>query len=138
MSGIAGVKRQRPGALGIGGGKQHAHRPTLGDAEQRGAFGAHCIHDRADIVHALFEMSDADMPVGEAGAAFVEQDQPGKRSQAGKELSRAGRPPSQLDVGNEARNEDQVKRAVADHLVGNVHIAAFRVACFRRCHGGLP
>jgi hypothetical protein len=51
--------------------------PIFRDTEQRSALGTDGIHHCADVIHALFEMGDADVPVGEAGAALVEQDQAG-------------------------------------------------------------
>ena len=111
--------------------------PSNADAEERGAFGAGRVHHRAHVVHALFEMGDADMPVGETGAALVEQNQAGKSSEAGKEMGTTRIFPKQLDIGDKTRNEDQVEPAAADHLVGDVDIAALGVAGFRR-HRGPP
>src|SRR5437763_15995520 len=41
-------------------------------------------------------------------------------------------------MGDKARHEDQIKRAVADDLVGNPHIAATGIPGFRPHHRLLP
>jgi hypothetical protein len=39
-----------------------------------------------------------------------------------------------LDVGNEAGHEYEIKRAVSGHLVGDADVAAPGVASFWQCH----
>ena len=49
--------------------------------------------------------------------------------------ARVGRQlPEQLDVRQVRRNQHDIERSLADHLVGDVDVGAARVACFRRGH----
>jgi hypothetical protein len=70
---MGSVKNKGAGALGIGGGKQHAHRTALGHAEHRGLLAAGSVHYGAHVVHPCLEVWRADHPVGKAGAPLVEQ-----------------------------------------------------------------
>ena len=45
--------------LGIRGGEERAHRRALGKAEKRRARRTDVVHDRADVVHPLFERGGA-------------------------------------------------------------------------------
>ena len=66
--------------------------------------------------------------VGQPGAALVEEDQARERGEPLEEARAARLLPVQLEVGDEPGHEDQVDRAVADDLVGDVDVAALRVA----------
>jgi hypothetical protein len=50
----------------------------------------------------------------------------------------AGIFPVHIEIGNEARNEDKVERALTDDLVGDVHAAAFGIPRFDRLHEHPP
>src|SRR5207245_2561338 len=66
------------------------------------------------------------------------QDQPRERGESRKPMRRRRDFPEDLKVRDKAWDQDQVKRAIADHLVGDVDIAAFGVAGFRWRHRGSP
>jgi hypothetical protein len=53
------VQDEGRGPLRVGGGEQHAHRPTLGDPEQGGALRPCRVHDRPQIVGPLVQRGDA-------------------------------------------------------------------------------
>jgi hypothetical protein len=73
--------------------------------------------------------------VGKAGVPFVEKDQPAHGGQPPEE-GRSGRIlPSEFDVADQARHEQDVGRSLADDLIGDVHTTAVHVASLG--HGGL-
>ena len=125
---VGAVEDQRARPLGIGRGEEDRHRRALGVAEQHGAAAVDRVHDRAHVVHARLEVGHAGRPVGEAGAALVEADQAGDRAEPFEEVRVARLLPVLLEVGDEAGDEHEVDRPVAGHLVGDVEVAAARVA----------
>jgi hypothetical protein len=96
------------------------------------------IHDRAHVVHARFEIGHAERSVRETGTALVEPDQARNRAESFEEVRMTRLLPVLLEVGDEARDEHEVDRAVAGDLVGDVEVAAARVADRRmpRCRRG--
>ena len=74
-------------------------------------------------------------PVGQPGAALVEQDEPRERAQPRHEMGEAGIFPMHFEVGDVARHEHEIDLAVADDLIGNPNVAALRVTRLRRRHG---
>ncbi|MER9894325.1 hypothetical protein NKJ40_19980 [Mesorhizobium sp. M0119] len=46
--------------------------------------------------------------------------------------------PVQVEIGNETRHEDEIERSLADHLIGDPHVAAKRVSSFDRPHEVCP
>ena len=105
-------------------------------AEDRGPLRADRVHNRAQIVHALLEgrqICDRD-GIREPGAPLVEQDQPRERGEPFEKPPRVGSFPHLFDVRGEPRNVHEVDRALPDHLKGDVHVAALRVARVRDLH----
>ena len=72
--------------------------------------------------------------VGHARAALVEHDQPRERRQPAQEMGQPRLLPGHLHMRDEARHQDQVDRAVADHLVGDADRTALRVLRLRSGH----
>ena len=128
------VEDQRGRALRVGRGEERAHRAALGDAHQRGPLRPDRVHDRADVVHPLLQ--DRQLvhghPVGEPGAALVEDDQPCERREPPAKGRLERIVPGELDVRGPARHEHEVDGPVADHLVGDVDVAALGVPGLRR------
>jgi hypothetical protein len=118
----------------IRGGKESGHRGTLRIAEQGCAFRTCRIHDCAYIVHARLEIRDTAHAVRNSGPALVEDDQSAKGPKTAVEAREARLLPAVVDVGHEARHEDQVEGPVADDLVGDVDVAALGVARLRSLH----
>jgi hypothetical protein len=121
------VERERGGALGVGRGEQHPERPALGDAEQRRALRAGGVHHRADVVHALLERRHRRDAIGHSGPATIEQHHARERRQTAQERGERRHLPRLLDVRHPAGDHDHVG-TLAEHLVGDVHVAAARVA----------
>jgi hypothetical protein len=44
----------------------------------------------------------------------------------------------QVEIGNEARDEDEIKRTLADHLIGDPRLAAEGISGLDRPHEFLP
>src|SRR5262244_1746143 len=74
-------------------------------------------------------------PVGQAGAAFVETDQPRKGRETREEVGLGRIFPSQIEVGNEAGDKHQIKWSAPHFLVGDADFAAFRITRYRHIHG---
>ena len=127
-AGQAAVAHERLHAARVCGGEQDAHRGALGDAEQGGPLRAGRVHHGAHVVHALLERRRLRDRVRQPGPATVEVDDARERAQA---LQNRGRPlvlPHQLDVARIAVDQYEIEVARAEHLVGDVHVAAARVA----------
>ena len=119
-------------SIGIGRGEQGAHRRTLGVAEQRGARRSDLAHDRVQIVHALFERDRAGDAIRQALPPFVERDDTREFGEPPQPVRVAGEFVSKLDMGDDAGHDDQINRALADRLIGDVDVAALGVACDRK------
>ena len=124
---IGSAEHEGLGPLGIGRGEEHAHGAALGGAEHRRALAASRVHDGAHMVHALLEGRACAGPVGEAGAALVEDDHSAERPEARQEMRHRRMIPVEVDVGDEAGHVDEVERTLPEHLVGNSDLAALRV-----------
>ena len=112
------------------GSEEDAHRRAFRDADDGGALGSDGVHDRADVVHPNLERRVGGHGVGHACPALVENDQSGKRGDALEEGAQERNGPRKLDVRGRAGNEDDVERPVAGDTVGDVDVAAARVADF--------
>ena len=126
------VEDQRGHALRVGGREQDAHRPALGDPEQRRALGSGGVHDRPHVVDPLLESRRLRDRVGQPGAALVEDDQARERGEPLEEVGERGHVPEELEVGGEAEHQDEVDRPVADDLVGDRGVAGPGVLRRRR------
>src|SRR5207237_6708872 len=60
-----------------------------------------------------------------------EPDQPCERAQLVEELAQSRQLPLQFHVRDQARDEDEIERAFAGHLIGDVHVAAQGITCLR-------
>ena len=92
-------------------------------------FGLFELHS-AGVVHPNLERRVGGHGVGHACPALVENDQSGKRGDALEEGAQERNGPRKLDVRGRAGNEDDVERPVAGDTVGDVDVAAARVADF--------
>ena len=106
-------------------GRPSGRPPSSRTAPPR--LAARRVHHRAHVVHARLEVGQPDAAVGEPGPALVEADQPCERAQALEEACVLRVLPVDLEVGEEPRDEHEVERPVAGHLVGDVDVPAARV-----------
>src|SRR5205085_3605513 len=68
------------------------------------------------------------VPVRHAGAALVERDDPAERGEPLEEPARERILPHHVDVRDPPGDEDEIERTVAEDLIGDVDVAALRVA----------
>ena len=137
---VGAVEHKRARALGIGRREQDGHRSAFRDTEQDGALAADGIHHRAHVGHAGLQRGqtvDVDA-VAQAGAALVEHDQPRECAKACHQMAEARVFPLDLEIGNVAGNENQIDRTLADHLIGDAHIAVAGVSRLGKHHGVAP
>jgi hypothetical protein len=73
---------ERPGAVGVGRREEGAHRTAFRQPDHGCPFGAHCIHDGADIVHSGLQRRRRRDGVGHARAPLVEVDDAGECGEA--------------------------------------------------------
>src|SRR5437762_2457767 len=107
----------------MGRSKEDAHRATFGLAEKCRALRAGGIHDRAHVVHALFERRYPAVAVGQAGAALIETNHPAERAQPGVKSGGVWKIPMQLDIPDEPVDYHEVQRAASEHLISDMDIA---------------
>ena len=121
------VQHQRPRSPRMCGGEQRGHRASLEPREHRRLFGPGGIENRDDVVHLLLERRRARHGVRQPRPPAVEHDQSRERREP-LEVPRDPRLlPVHLDLRHPARDVHEVDRAVADHLVGDVEVAAASV-----------
>ena len=113
--------------LGIGSREQDAHCRPFGNTIEGDTLRAHGVHYRPDIIHARLQTGSAGDRIGHPRSALVEPDEPREGPQVSKKLRKARQRPLELHVGHEAGNEEEVERAVAKELVGDVDVATQRV-----------
>jgi hypothetical protein len=135
--GVAPDGDQRARPHGMGRREERAHRPALGVPEERRPLGADGVHHRPDVVHPGLEVRQVGHAIREPGAPLVEEDQPREGRQPLEEPAARGLLPEDLEVRHPAGDEDEVPRRIAQHLVGDVDVAAPRVPR-RRCHSLIP
>ena len=127
---------QGAGALWVRRSEDDAHAGALRMSEERSALAARRIHDRADVVHALFDGRVSGDAIGEAGAALVEHDDARERAESLEAVRHARVLPEHLDVRDPPWHVHEIERSAAEDLVGDAHVGAVRVARLGR-HGRL-
>ena len=88
------------------------------------------LHQGAQVIHPFFERRHGD-PIGQAGAALVEHDQPRERGETLEVPALVGVLPLQLEVRDEWWNVNEVEGPVAANLICDVHFARLRVPGLR-------
>jgi hypothetical protein len=113
--------------------EEDAHASSFGVTEERRAFRSDRVQHCSHVVYPFLERRELLVrhAVGEAGAAFVEEDEPREGGEPLEEVRHGRVVPHELDVRDPTGHVDEVARSLADDLVGNVHVAALRVAGLR-------
>src|SRR3954447_14381871 len=127
------IQRDALDLLGIRGGEEAGQRRPLALLQEVGARSARRApgggggaggprrgEDRPQIVHLLLEGGER-QPVRHAAPAAVEQDQPAERGQPPERSCDTRLAPEVLYRGDPRRDEDQVARPLAHHLIGEVY-----------------
>ena len=122
--------------FGVGRREDEAHRCPAERRDQRRAVTAGRIHDRADVVDPGVDRGQRLQRdrIGHADAAFVEGDQTPDTGQAVTDVGDRSDLPLGLLVAHPLVREDEVDRAFADRLEGDVQVADPRVLRLG-CHG---
>ena len=115
--------------VGVRRGKQRAHRAALGEAHHGRTRRTDRIHDGAHIIHALLERWRPSHAIGKPLAPLVEGHDPGEAREPAQEGRVSGQFMHELDMRNDAGDKDDVDGPVANHLIGDVDVAAQRIAC---------
>ena len=98
------------------------------------ALGADRVHDGPDVVHGRLERLDLADPVGEPRPAAVQHDHPPGRRESLDVADEQWLLPGGEQIPGDPAEEDDVRRAIADELVGDGHVAASRVRRVRWFH----
>ena len=116
--------------LRIGRGEEAAHRPALGDAasarrarEPTASITARTSSMRCSSVGSSSSGTRSESPVPRLSKRISRENEASRR----RKRANDGSLPEVLEVRDPAHDEDEVERAVADDLVGDVHVAAARV-----------
>ena len=134
LVGVRPVEDRAERPLRIRGREQRRHRRTLGDAHDDGSLRPGSVHHGANVVHPLLERRHAVDLVGQAGASLIEDDRSGKAREPPPPRRHARLLPLVLDVRSRARHDDEVERALAEHLVGDGDLVRVRVSRLRDIH----
>src|SRR5207244_365755 len=125
---IRAEENGRTGSIRMGRREQRGQPASLGEPEERGAFGTNGIEHRQHVVYLLFQRWELCRSVGEPGSPHVKDDQSRERGEPIEESSKRRLFPLVLDVAERTREKDQVDRPATDRLVGDVDIAATGVS----------
>ena len=126
-------ERGHPVRMRRGGHERHLNSVAVGD--QSRLLRACGIHHGADIVHPLFRRDRVlDHTVGETDTAHVEPEHAGVTVQRRDELLDERLLPDRLEVARPVEHEHDVAGTLADRLVGEVDVTAFRIQRPRRGH----
>ena len=79
----------------------------------------------------MIEIGQLAQTVGQAGASLVEHDNPRPPRQMIEPGGLIRGVPHVFDMRDEARDDDEILRTVAEHLIGNVDVATLGVTNFR-------
>ncbi len=130
--GVRSVEDERRDALRVHGREQDAHRPALRVPHQRCPLDADGVHDGAYVVYARLEIGKSAGTVREPGSSLVEPDQAREGRKPLQHVRVTRSLPVEVEMGDEPWDEDEIERAAAGDLVGDVDVAALRVARLRR------
>jgi hypothetical protein len=116
----------------VGGGELDRERGRRAVRVQRRALAADGVEHGGEVLDLVLELERAGERVGQPGPAAVDQDQP-RELRLALEQPREGRLlPQVLDVRDDAGDEDEVERPVAEHLVRDRRVAPAGVSRARR------
>jgi hypothetical protein len=105
----------------MAGGQEHRHRPSLGVADDCRLGAVDGVEDDSSVVHPALQGRQPlqGHRIRDPGPPLVEHDDPGERGQPLEEAGEQRLLPHDLDVAAPVLNEQEVSRAIAEHLVGD-------------------
>jgi hypothetical protein len=125
-------KRKR--ALRIGRCEEQTHCASVGHAEERRARRLRRFHHGPYVVHPLLQRRRAVDRIRRARAALVEDDHARERAHPLEAGMHTPVVAVSVETEEQRRNDDEIERAVTPDAVGDVHVAALRVAGLRNVH----
>jgi hypothetical protein len=108
----------------MGDRERDAEAPAVGHTEQGSPLRAGRIHHGPDIVHPLGQAGRPRDRIRQPRAPLVEEDHPGEGRKPPQKPGQVRLLPGELNVRDEAGHEHQIKRAIAESLIGDVHLSA--------------
>jgi hypothetical protein len=126
------IQHERRRSIRMARGEEDVHRAAFRQAEQRRALAADGVHHGPDVVHALLERrrSIVRQRIGQAGPAFVDEDEPREAREPPKKARERRHFPRRLDVAHPTGDEHEIG-PVADHLICDVVRAVPGIARLR-------
>ena len=118
------VEHELAAPLRVGRGQQHPDEAADLDREDRRPPGSRRVEDRDHVGDLRLEVGQrlGRNRIGQAGPAPIEVDEPGEPAQLAQEARVLGDLPDELDVVDPVVDEQQIDRAVANDLVGEVDV----------------
>jgi hypothetical protein len=112
---------------------QHGRIPGCGRSVPSSVSEADSVHDGLDLGRSIIQRANVRDRVRQPDPGLVKQEHATERGELVEDGLELGRGPEHLDVADERRDDDQLDRPVADHLIRQAEIAAGCIRCFR--HG---
>jgi hypothetical protein len=117
-------------ALEVSGGIHRGRRPTLGDPSQRHPIPVDRIEHSREVAEPVIEGGHAGVAIRQALPTLVVRNETSERRELGEPSPRVGVLPRDVDVRNDPRKTDERDLPLAEHLVGNAHVAVAGIAGF--------
>ena len=111
--------------------KRHAIEPPSETPRDVSALDSDVVHHCADIVRPFLQCRHVHGAIGEAGAAFIEANEPAELAEALEEEGALRDFPIQVEMRHRARRPDHIEGSLARDLVGDANIATARILRFR-------
>jgi len=122
------IQDERADPPGMVRGERDGRRAGDGVGEHDDLLAADGVEHGERVGDLVVETRRARDVVGQPDAAAVEHDEAGEAREALDEATEPRRFPRVLDLEEPARKHEQVKRALATHLVGDAHLAVVGVS----------
>ena len=125
---------QRPGSLRSFCREDDGGRAALKQSEEDGVSEADGVHDSLDLARSIIQHGYVRDRIRQPDPSFVEHEDATERGELVEEGLVSGRGPPQLDMADERRDEDELDRPVAKHLIRQAEATA---RCVRRFRHGM-
>ena len=127
MKRVCAAEDQRPHSLRPCCREHHGRRSTVTQTGDDGLSEADGVHDGLDLGHPIIQRANFWHRVRKPDPGLVEQKDATERGELLNERFELGEGPGQLDVADERRDDDELDRPVAEHLIRQAEIAALGV-----------
>jgi hypothetical protein len=114
--------------------EHQGERAALGDADDGRTLHLRGVHDSPDVIHPVVVLIGAWRRIGQTRAALVKGDHAGELAEPCHEVAEDVEGEEQVEVREDARDDDEVHRAFAEHPVGDVGVARLCVLRLTEVH----